>query len=52
MEQEKITQILIKDNGEKTVHSFFFIRTILKEQSRLASIQKTFYPTLENRDVL
>ena len=24
MEQEKITQMLIKDNGEKTVHSFFY----------------------------
>ena len=24
MEQEKVTQILIKDNGKKTVHSFFY----------------------------
>ena len=31
MEQEKSTQILIKDNEQKTVNSFF-IRTILKEQ--------------------
>ena len=30
MEQEK-TQILMKDNEQKTVHSFF-MRTILKEQ--------------------
>ena len=31
MEQEKYTQILMKVNEQKTVHSFF-IRTILKEQ--------------------
>ena len=30
-EQEKNKQILMKDNRQKTVHSFF-IRTILKEQ--------------------
>ena len=31
MEQEKHTQILSKDNKQKTVH-YFFITTILKEQ--------------------
>ena len=31
IEQEKDTQILMKDNEQKTVHSFF-IKTILKEQ--------------------
>ena len=31
MEQEKYTQILMKVNDQKTVHSFF-IRTILKEK--------------------
>ena len=31
MEQEKNTQILMKGNKQKIVHSFF-IRTILKEQ--------------------
>ena len=62
MEQEKYTQILMKVNKQKTVHSFI-IRTILKEQwdlvenkkkieqSNLKSIQKTFYPSLENRNV-
>ena len=31
MEHKKNTQILMKDNKQKTIH-FFFIRTILKEQ--------------------
>ena len=31
MEHKKKTQILMKDNKQKTIH-FFFIRTILKEQ--------------------
>ena len=31
MEQEKKTHVLMKDNAQKTVHSFF-IRTISKEQ--------------------
>ena len=61
MEQEKKTQILMKDNEQTTSHSFF-IRTILKEQGDLledkkniinAEInKKTFYPSLENRNVL
>ena len=62
-EQEKNKQILMKDNRQKTVHSFF-IRTILKEQWDLLenknkirtiktkSIQKTFYLGLKNRNVL
>ena len=62
-EQEKNKQILMKDNRQKTVQSFF-IRTILKEQWDLLenknkirtiktkSIQKTFYLGLENRNVL
>ena len=63
MEQEKNKLILMKDNKETTSHSFF-IRTILKEQLDLlenkknirtinAEInKKTFYPSLENRNVL
>ena len=63
IEQEKDTQILMKDNEQKTVHSFF-IKTILKvqwdllenknkiEQSRLKSIREIFYPSLENRNIL
>ena len=62
-EQEKNKQILMKDNRQKTVHSFF-IRTILQEQWDLLenknkirtiktkSIQKTFYLGLKNRNVL
>ena len=52
----------MKDNEQTTSHSFF-IRTILKEQGDLlenkknitinAEInKKTFYPSLENRNVL
>ena len=62
MEQEKKTQILMKDNEQTTSHSFF-IRTILKEQGDLLEDKKnitinpeinkkTFYPSLENRNVL
>ena len=60
MEQEK--NILMKDTQQEIEHSFF-IRTILKEQwdllenknkttIRLKSMQKTFYPSLENRNVI
>ena len=59
MEQEKSAQILMEDNEQKIVHSFFYknnfkrtMRFTEKEQSRLKSIQKTFYPSLENRNVL
>ena len=51
----------MKDNEQTTSHSFF-IRTILKEQGDLlenkkniinAEInKKTFYPSLENKNVL
>ena len=61
MEQEKNTQLLMKDNEQTKSHSFF-IRTILKEQGDLlenkkniinAEInKKTFYPSLENKNVL
>ena len=63
MEQEKNTPILMKDNKQSTAQ-YFFIRTILKEQWDLlenknwirtfeAEINtKTFYPSLENRNVL
>ena len=61
MEQEKNTQLLMKDNEQTTSHSFF-IRTILKEQGDLLENKKniinteinkkTFYPSLENRNVL
>ena len=61
MEQEKNTQLLMKDNEQTKSHSFF-IRTILKEQGGLlenkkniinAEInKKTFYPSLENKNVL
>ena len=62
MEQEKKTQILMKDNEQTTSHSFF-IRTILKEQGDLqenkknirtisAKINKKTYPSLENRNTL
>ena len=60
MEQEK--NILMKDNQQEIEHSVF-IRTVLKEQwdllenknkitIRLKSMQKTFYPSLENRNVI
>ena len=39
MKDEK-WKIQVKDNEQKTVHSFFFIRTILKEQ----------WDLLENKD--
>ena len=63
MEQEKNTQILMKDNKQRTAQ-YFFIRTILKELWDLmenkngirtfkAEINtKTFYPSLEDRNVL
>ena len=40
MEQEKNTQLLMKDNEQTTSHSFF-IRTILKEQGDLLEKRKT-----------
>ena len=59
MEQEKT------DNDERQDSTLFFIRTILKEQwdslkknqknkikTRLKSIQKTFNPSLENRNMV
>ena len=63
MEQEKKHQILMKAKQQTTSHSFF-IRTVLKKQWDLlenkknirtinAEIDKqTFYPSLENRNVL
>ena len=62
MEQEKNTQILMKDNKQSTAQ-YFFISTILKEQwdllenNRIRTFEaeintKTFYPSLENRNVL
>ena len=60
---KKKTQILMKDNKQTTLHSFS-IRTILKRQwdllgnkKNLKTInaeinKKTFYPSLENRNVL
>ena len=57
MEQEK-KQILMENKGQKIVRSFF-IRIVLKEKwdllennKNLKSIQKTFHPSLENRNVL
>ena len=40
MEQEKDTQILMKDNKQMTLHSFF-IGAILKEQWDLLEHKKT-----------
>ena len=60
LEQEKNTKISMKDNEQKTVHSSLLQEQLRKtkktrtkkEQSRLKSIQKTFYPNLENKNVL
>ena len=59
MKQENNTQILMKDNEQKTVHSFFYKNNFKQtmrfpgkqeqEQLKLKSIQKTFYLSLENK---